>query len=129
MIKLEIEIREVRTVEELAECVSLQREVFALPDLEISPVRHLIVNRYAGGFTLGAFADEKLVGFVLTIPMFLDGGKRHAFYSHMTAVRDEFQNLRHRRAAEMGAARAGFARRRRLHQMDVSTRAGAKRFF
>ncbi|HEX8734919.1 MAG TPA: GNAT family N-acetyltransferase [Pyrinomonadaceae bacterium] len=92
MTKPEIEIREVTTVEELAGCVALQKEVFALPDLEISPVRHLIVTRHAGGSTLGAFADGKLVGFVLSVPMFR--GEERAFYSHMTAVRQEFQNLR-----------------------------------
>ncbi|MDQ3799265.1 MAG: GNAT family N-acetyltransferase [Acidobacteriota bacterium] len=92
----EIEIREMTTVEELTDCVALQREVFASPDLEISPVRHLIVTRYAGGWTLGAFAGEKLVGFVLSVPMFRGGagGTERAFYSHMTAVRQEFQNLR-----------------------------------
>jgi predicted GNAT superfamily acetyltransferase len=93
MTKPEIEIREVTTVEELAECVYLQREVFASPDLEISPVRHLIVAGYAGGWTLGAFAGGNPVGFVLSLPMFRDNGER-AFYSHMTAVRQEFQNLR-----------------------------------
>src|SRR5215212_736458 len=90
MTKPEIEIREVTTVEELAECVALQKEVFASPDLEISPVRHLIVTMHAGGWTLGAFADGKLVGFVLSVPMFR--GTERAFYSHMTAVRKEFQN-------------------------------------
>jgi len=88
-----IEIREVTTVEELAGCVALQTEVFASPDLEISPVRHLIVNKYAGGWTLGAFAGGELIGFVLTIPMFR-GDAQRAFYSHMTAVKKEFQNLR-----------------------------------
>lgn len=86
----EIEIRELTTIEELAECVALQKEVFASPDLEISPVRHLIVTRQAGGWTLGAFVGGRLVGFVLTIPMFR--GAERAFYSHMTAVRQEFQN-------------------------------------
>ena len=90
MTKPEIEIREVFEVAELAACVNLQRDVFASPDLEISPVRHLIVNKYTGGFTLGAFAGEKLVGFVLTIPMFRR--EKRAFYSHMTAVAAEFQN-------------------------------------
>lgn len=93
MTKPEIEIREVTTVEEFAECVSLQREVFASPDLEISPVRHLIVTMHAGGWTLGAFAGGKLVGFVLSVPMFRHAAER-ALYSHMTAVRQEFQNLR-----------------------------------
>jgi predicted GNAT superfamily acetyltransferase len=60
MTKDKIEIRECMSVSELSECVALQREVFALPEIEISPVRHFIVTRNAGGFTLGAFASEKI---------------------------------------------------------------------
>jgi len=85
-----IEIREITSVEELSECVELQREVFALPDLEISPVRHLIVTKNAGGFTLGAFFQKRLVGFVLSVPGFL--GSERSFYSHMTAVSGGFQS-------------------------------------
>ncbi|HEX8286952.1 MAG TPA: GNAT family N-acetyltransferase [Pyrinomonadaceae bacterium] len=88
--KPEIDIREVTTVEELQGCVDLQREVFAVPDLENSPVRHLIVTKNAGGFTLAAFDGEKMVGFVLSVPMFK--GAERAFYSHMTAVAREYQN-------------------------------------
>ena len=86
-----IEIRECLTLGELAACVDLQREVFALPELEISPVRHFVVTKNAGGFALGAFSDGELVGFVLSVPAFLRGEK--AFYSHMTAVRPEFQSF------------------------------------
>ncbi|MGI8850027.1 MAG: GNAT family N-acetyltransferase [Pyrinomonadaceae bacterium] len=86
-----IKIRECLSFEELDACVNLQREVFALPELEISPVRHLIVTKNAGGFTLGAFAEEKLVGFVLSVPGFL--GEEKILYSHMTAVRQDLQNL------------------------------------
>ena len=86
----EIVIRECTTLHDLAACVALQREVFGLPDIEISPVRHLVVTRNAGGFTLGAFSQAKLVGFVLSVPAFLRGEK--AFYSHMTAVRSEHQS-------------------------------------
>lgn len=86
----EITIGEVLAVEDLRECVRLQREVFALPDLEISPARHLIVTRSAGGFTLGAFAGKKLVGFVLSVPAFAENERY--FYSHMTAVAADFQN-------------------------------------
>ena len=85
----EIEIRECTTIDELAACVQLQRDVFALPEIEISPVRHLIVTKNAGGFTLGAFSNGELVGFVLSVPAFLRGER--AFYSHMTAVRQDFQ--------------------------------------
>jgi len=85
----DIKIRECSTLDELAACVALQREVFALPEIEISPVRHFVVTKNAGGFVLGAFSDGELIGFVLSVPAFLRGEK--AFYSHMTAVRKDFQ--------------------------------------
>lgn len=87
---MNIEIRECTKFEELSDCVQLQRDVFGLPDIEISPVRHLIVTKNAGGFILGAFVENKLVGFVLSVPAFLYGEK--AFYSHMTAVLADFQS-------------------------------------
>lgn len=86
-----IEIRECDTLEMLSECVRLQRAVFKLPDIEISPVRHFIVTKNAGGFTLGAFDGDELVGFVLSVPAFLRESK--AFYSHMTAVSDAYQSF------------------------------------
>jgi predicted GNAT superfamily acetyltransferase len=84
-------IRECTTLEQLAECVELQREVFDLPEVELSPVRHFVVTRNAGGFTLGAYDGERLAGYVLSVPAFLRGEK--AFYSHMTGVRVEYQSL------------------------------------
>ncbi len=92
MEKPEITIREIEALDELQKCIELQRRVFASPDLEISPVRHLLVAKYAGGFTLGAYLGSRLVGFVLSLPMFLENLKP-AFYSHMTAVDAEFQSL------------------------------------
>ena len=86
-----IEIRECTTLDELAACVDLQREVFQLPEIEISPVRHFVVTKNAGGFVLGAFSGDLLVGFVLSVPAFLRGER--AFYSHMTAVKKEFQSF------------------------------------
>ena len=86
-----IAIRECTSFEELAKCVQLQRDVFGLPELEISPVRHLVVTRNAGGFTLGAYIEDELVGFVLSVPAYLRG--KRAFYSHMTAVRSSHQSF------------------------------------
>ena len=85
-----IEIREVSTIDEYDACIRLQREVFGLPDLEISPRRHLIVSNRAGGWTLGAFVDDKLIGFVHHLAAVKDD---YIFgYSHMMAVAAEFQN-------------------------------------
>lgn len=86
----EITIRECITLDELAACVDLQRQVFQLPEIELSPVRHFVVTKNAGGFILGAYSGSELIGFVLSVPAFLRGER--AFYSHMTAVRQDFQS-------------------------------------
>lgn len=75
----------------MAACIDVQREVFALPEIELSPVRHFIVTKNAGGFILGAFSNGEMVGFVLSVPAFLRGEK--AFYSHMTAVLADYQSF------------------------------------
>ncbi len=85
------DVRECTTIEEFDACIELQREVFALPDLEISPRRHLIVSRRAGGWTLGVFDKEKLVGFVHQLAAVRGQGEVIG-YSHMMAVRQEYQN-------------------------------------
>jgi predicted GNAT superfamily acetyltransferase len=91
---LSIEALEVRECVELSDfdaCIELQREVFGLPDLEISPRRHLIVSRRAGGWTLGAFEKDKLAGFVHQM-VAVRGRNEIIGYSHMMAVRAEYQN-------------------------------------
>ena len=85
-----VEVREVSSIEEYDTCIKLQREAFGLPDLEISPRRHLIVSRMAGGWTLGAFIEGKLVGFVHH--MAASHGDQIFGYSHMMAVAVEYQN-------------------------------------
>jgi predicted GNAT superfamily acetyltransferase len=87
----EVEIREVSSIAEYDACVKLQLEVFGLPDLEISPRRHLIVSREAGGWTLAAFNEGKIVGFVLHLAAVR--GSEIFGYSHMMAVAADFQNL------------------------------------
>lgn len=84
-----IEIRRCSSVETLQQCVALQRATFALPEIEVSPVRHFIVTEHAGGFTLGAFNGAELVGFVLSVAAFF--GNERFFYSHMAAVKRDFQ--------------------------------------
>jgi predicted GNAT superfamily acetyltransferase len=85
-----VEIRQVKTIEEYDACIRLQREVFGLPELEISPRRHLIVSEQAGGWTLGAFVEGKLVGFVHHLSAVQEN--RIFGYSHMMAVAIEYQN-------------------------------------
>lgn len=86
----ETTIRECTTIEEFDVCLSLQREAFGLPDLELSPRRHLIVSRQAGGWTLGAFVAERMVGFVHHLAAVR--GNEIFGYSHMMAVAKDYQN-------------------------------------
>ena len=86
----ETTIRECKTIEEFDGCVYLQREAFGLPDLELSPRRHLIVSRQAGGWTLGAFVGERMVGFVHYMAAVRNN---EVFgYSHIMSVAKDYQN-------------------------------------
>lgn len=87
----ETTIRECTTIEEFDGCLALQREAFGLPDLELSPRRHLIVSRQAGGWTLGAFVRERMVGFVHHLAA-VRGNDEIFGYSHMMAVAKDYQN-------------------------------------
>jgi chorismate synthase len=89
--RAEVQIRECTTIEEFDSCIELQREAFALPDLEISPRRHLIVSRRAGGWTLGAFTGGEMVGFVHHL-VAVRATDEIIGYSHMMAVSRAFQN-------------------------------------
>jgi predicted GNAT superfamily acetyltransferase len=84
-------IRECITIEEFDQCIDLQKEAFGLPDLEISPRRHLIVSRQAGGWTLGAYVEGRMVGFVHHLAA-VRGDNEIYGYSHMMAVAKDYQN-------------------------------------
>jgi|SRR5215213_378777 len=87
----ETTIRECTTIEEFDRCVALQREAFGLPDLELSPRRHLIVSRQAGGWILGAFVADRMVGFVHHLAA-VRGNSEIFGYSHVMAVAKDYQN-------------------------------------
>ena len=87
----QIQIRECTTIEEFDSCVSLQREAFGLPDIEITPRRHLIVSRQAGGWTLAAFAADRMIGFVHHLAAVRPDNQIFG-YSHMMAVAKDYQN-------------------------------------
>lgn len=87
----EIQIRECTTIEEFDNCVALQKEAFGLPDLEISPRRHLIVSRQVGGWTLAAFAGDRMIGFVHHLVAVRPDNEIYG-YSHMMAVASDYQN-------------------------------------
>jgi len=86
-----VEIRPLRTMQECATCVDLQREVWGFGDSEVVPATLLHVVDYVGGLAAGAFdAAGEMVGFVFGVSGVRNGELVH--WSHMLAVRESTRN-------------------------------------
>lgn len=86
----DIEIRQLRGLDELNEAVRLQKLIWGFADIELLPLRLFVVAQKVGGQTLGAFDGGRMVGFLLAIP----GLKQGVMYlhSHMMGVLPEYRN-------------------------------------
>ncbi|HEC33658.1 MAG TPA: hypothetical protein ENI37_02955 [Chloroflexi bacterium] len=92
-----VEIRPIQTNDEYRAVERLQRQAWALEDVEIVPHHLLLTVQKNGGLVLGAFESlpeeegERLVGFVFGFVGLLPGGKvKHC--SHMAGVAPACQN-------------------------------------
>lgn len=86
-----IEIRSLRSHDEFAEAVQLQRAIWGFRDLELLPLRLFVVASKIGGQILGAFDRGRMVAFCLCIPGLKQGGKPY-LHSHMLGVAHEYRN-------------------------------------
>lgn len=82
-------IRPPQTIEELKAIEELQLEVWGCNEREVLPSLTLIPLLDIGGVLLGAFAEEKLVGFVVGFPG-LESGEP-ILHSDMLAVKAEYR--------------------------------------
>jgi predicted GNAT superfamily acetyltransferase len=85
-----IVIRRCEGLDELRTCVALQKEVWNFTDAELIPLRMFVVAEKVGGQVMGAFDDEKMVGFALSVPGTRSG--RTYLHSHMLAVHKGHRN-------------------------------------
>jgi predicted GNAT superfamily acetyltransferase len=83
-------IRSCDTLAELEACVDLQRRVWGYSDADLVPVPILIVARKTGGHVLGAFDDDRLVGFTLGFAAHHSGAPH--VHSHFLAVLPEYRD-------------------------------------
>jgi predicted GNAT superfamily acetyltransferase len=96
-------IRKCHQLDEMRACVALQKEVWNFSDADLVPLRMFVVAEKVGGQVIGAFAQNEMAGFALSIPGARGG---HSYlHSHMLAVRKQHQN-------------AGLGRRLKLFQRD-----------
>jgi predicted GNAT superfamily acetyltransferase len=87
-----IDIRSLRTLEELQACVALQRETWGHEFTDVVPTSILKVSQRIGGVAAGAFDERgKLLGFVYGLTGVEHGKIVH--WSDMLAVRPEARNL------------------------------------
>lgn len=101
----EVEIRHIRTEDEFAACVDLQRDTWGWSFSDVVPVNMLQISVKMGGVCMGAFGPGgELRGFVYGITGVRKGELAH--WSHMLAVRPEVRDQ-------------GMGRRLKLAQADA----------
>jgi predicted GNAT superfamily acetyltransferase len=82
--------RDLKSLEEFARIVELERLIWGPGYDEVVPVPILAVTVMRGGILIGAFDDESMIGFVYSLPGLKNG--RPMQWSHMLGVRDEYRN-------------------------------------
>ena len=109
-----IEIRQLTEIDEFADAVRLQREIWGFEDVELLPQRLFVVASKIGGQVLGAYDRTKMVAFCLCIPglksakgakpsggaldtapvlrEFLNTGGKFYLHSHMLGVLPPYRN-------------------------------------
>jgi predicted GNAT superfamily acetyltransferase len=84
-----LDLRSCTTLEELEECVRIQREVWNFSESELVPADIFVVAQKTGGQVIGAFDGERQIGFTLA---FMAAHDRETYlHSHFAAVLPDFQ--------------------------------------
>jgi predicted GNAT superfamily acetyltransferase len=85
-----ITYKQLKTLEELKLCEKVQLAVWGFDLLDTIPARFMLVLRKHGGFAMGAFDGDLMVGFVFSVAAIHYG--RPSQHSHMLAVLPEYRN-------------------------------------
>jgi predicted GNAT superfamily acetyltransferase len=109
-------IRPLDNLAEIRKCVELQREVWGLQDIDLMPVRNLLVQTKIGGIVLGAFDGDRLAGYASATPGVRNGVP--FWYSQMLAVRKEYRNSG--LGADLKLAQRGHALQQGIHLIEWS---------
>jgi len=86
-----LSIRDIETLGDMRQVEAIQKEVWGLDDREVFPTVALIPIIEAGGVLIGAYAGDRLAGFVFGYP-----GQHHGrpiMHSDMLAVRPAYRSL------------------------------------
>jgi len=105
-----ITIRELESIAHLKALEKLQQDVWGWDDLDTTPLMDFIIMKELGGTLIGAFDDERLIGFAFGFVGWHE--ERVVFHSHMLAVHPAYREhgvgLRLKLAQRASAIERGF---------------------
>ncbi|MGO8816765.1 MAG: GNAT family N-acetyltransferase [Terriglobia bacterium] len=105
-------LRPCEQIEELSECIRIQKEIWGYADQEVYPLRLFVNLTRIGGHVLGAFTTAgELVGFVASMPAW--HGKSRYLHSLSLGIVHAHENR-------------GLGRTLKLAQRDLALRQGVK---
>ena len=85
-----VTFKQLRTLKELEPCERLQKAVWKFNKEDIIPSRFMRILCKHGGFAMGAFDGEMMIGFLFGVPAIHYG--RPSQHSHMMAVLPEYRD-------------------------------------
>jgi predicted GNAT superfamily acetyltransferase len=80
-----IEIRQLFHLDEFRDVLRLQQEIWSFADIELLPLRFLVVVSRIGGHVFGAYHEGEMIAFCFAIPAFKPGNSPY-LHSHMLGV-------------------------------------------
>jgi len=86
--KPQLVIRGLESIPDLRRAIQLEKEVWGLQDVDVTPLATAIAAQAAGAFWLGAFNGADMVGIAYAFPSLHNG--RAGFHSHLLAVSDPY---------------------------------------
>jgi predicted GNAT superfamily acetyltransferase len=86
-----IEIRQLFQLSEFEEVLAMQKTIWGFEDIELLPLRFLVVVSKVGGHVFGAYDGSRMVGFCFAIPGIKSDGRPY-LHSHMLGVLPEYRN-------------------------------------
>jgi len=84
-----LRIRPLRSQADFETCLVIQKKVWLLEDLHLTPVHHFCISIQTGAVLLGAFLGKEMAGFVYSFPAVFR--KRFCQHSHLLAVLPDWQ--------------------------------------
>lgn len=85
-----IELKAINDVEGMIEIERMQKDAWGIDDLAVVPRTQLSAAVHVGGTLIGAFDDDRMIGFVYGFYGLLNGHPVH--HSHMLAVEPGYRN-------------------------------------